>query len=74
MLDKYTNAEQYINIFSKYMYCGCKNKRIAMHSKRCWYCDLGIKLLESTKSVIASIINIPYDGLQNSTELSDFIK
>ena len=47
-----------------------KNKCIALNSKRCGYCGVGNKYLESTNSVIASIINLPYDGLQNGTKLS----
>ena len=36
--------------------CSRKNKHIILYSKRCWYCGLRNKLLESENLVIASIL------------------
>ena len=83
MLDKITIANKVqttaVYIFSKYMHCHMqflvvKINAFPMYSKRCLYCCSGIKLLELKNLSIACIITLPYDGLQNGTELFYFIK
>ena len=50
-----------------------QKRRIALLSKRLWYCCSGIYLLETSNSVINCIITVPDCGLPNGTKLSNFM-